>query len=79
LKQFLSEAVMLSALGVVAGIVFGITVATVVATLMGWPRVISLAGVLIAASFGLLMGVVFGYLPARRAANLDPIRALRHE
>ena len=79
LKQFLSEAVMLSALGVVAGVVFGISVASVVAAAMGWPRVISLAGVLIAASFGLLMGVVFGYLPARSAANLDPIHALRHE
>jgi putative ABC transport system permease protein len=79
LNQFLSEAAMLSVLGVLAGVLFGIVVASLVAHWMGWPRVISPTGILVAVGFGMTVGMAFGYLPARRAANLDPIHALRHE
>jgi putative ABC transport system permease protein len=46
---------------------------------MGWTRVISPEGAILSASFGIAVGVVFGLLPARRAAQLDPVEALRHE
>jgi putative ABC transport system permease protein len=79
LAQFLGEAAALSLLGVVLGVGAGIAVASGVASWMAWPRVISPAGVTLAALFGLAVGIAFGYLPAHRAARLDPIDALRHE
>jgi putative ABC transport system permease protein len=79
LLQFLVEALILTAFGTLAGVVLGVSAAAIVAASMGWPRVISLSGVALSASFGVAVGVAFGYLPAHRAATLDPIRALRHE
>jgi len=79
LFQFLSEALVLSLIGAAAGVALGLSVATVVANFMGWTRVISPEGALLSAAFGITVGVVFGFLPARRAAELDPVEALRHE
>jgi putative ABC transport system permease protein len=79
LLQFLSEALVLSLIGAAAGVALGLTVAAVVANVMGWTRVISPEGAILSASFGIAVGVVFGLLPARRAAQLDPVEALRHE
>jgi putative ABC transport system permease protein len=79
LRQFLAEAAVLSVGGAVAGVALGVSVATVVAKWMGWPRVISVPGVLGAALFGVAIGMLFGFLPARRASRLDPVEALRHE
>lgn len=79
LMQFLGEAAALSILGVALGILAGVAVASGVASWMAWPRVISPPGVALAALFGLAVGIAFGYLPAHRAARLDPIDALRHE
>jgi putative ABC transport system permease protein len=79
LGQFLSEAGALSLLGVSVGILAGIGVASAVAHWMAWPRIISPVGVALGALFGLSVGVAFGYLPAHRAAKLDPIDALRQE
>jgi putative ABC transport system permease protein len=79
LVQFLSEALVLSLIGAAAGVALGLSVAAVVANFMGWTRVISPQGVILSAAFGIGVGVVFGFLPARRAAELDPVEALRHE
>jgi putative ABC transport system permease protein len=79
LLQFLSEALVLSLLGAGLGVALGLTAAAVVAGFMGWTRVISPEGAILSALFGIAVGVVFGFLPARRAADLDPVEALRHE
>ncbi len=79
LKQFLLEAVVLSSLGGAIGITLGLSAAGLLTLLLGIPFVISPGIVLIAFMFSAAVGVVFGYVPARKAAQLDPIEALRHE
>jgi len=79
LTQFLVEGLILTLLGTLVGVTLGIGVAMLVAENMGWPRVISPSGVGLSAGFGIAVGLLFGYLPARRAALMDPIHALRRE
>jgi putative ABC transport system permease protein len=79
LMQFLVEAVVLSTLGGLVGIMLGLGLAAGLVNLMRVPFSIDPTIVLIAFGFSALVGVVFGYFPARRAAHLDPIEALRHE
>jgi len=79
LRQFLAEAVVLSLAGGVIGILFGIGVSQGLTQVLGWPTLISPMSVLIAFLFAAAVGVFFGYYPARRAAELDPIEALRYE
>ena len=79
LKQFLIEAVALSIMGGLAGIVLGIGCSVIAAGLLNIPFVFDPLIVGVAIVFAAAIGVAFGYLPARRAARLDPIEALRHE
>jgi putative ABC transport system permease protein len=79
LLQFLVEAVTLSLFGGVAGILTGLGAAAAGATFLGLPFVVNPWIVLIAFVFSGAVGVIFGYFPARKAAQLDPIEALRHE
>lgn len=77
--QFLVEAVVLSTLGGLIGIVLAIGVSVWLAALLNLPFVFNVGVVVFAFLFSAAVGIVFGYFPARRAARLDPIEALRHE
>ena len=79
LVQFLIEAMTLSGVGGAVGIALGAAIATLVATLAGWPTVIRAESVMLAAGCSVAIGVFFGFYPARRAADLQPVAALRHE
>jgi putative ABC transport system permease protein len=79
LTQFLIEAVLLSTLGGVMGVLLGIGASQLVAHNLGWPILVSPLSVIIAVTFSASVGVFFGFYPARKAAQLDPIDALRYE
>ena len=79
LTQFLVEAVVLSAFGGVIGVSFALIVSSLGARALGLPWVLDMRIVLLALLFSAGVGVVFGFFPARRAASLNPIDALRHE
>lgn len=79
LAQFLAEAVMLALLGGAAGVAAGIGLSHVLSGLAGWPVLIQWDAVALAVGVSGLTGLFFGYWPARRAARLDPIQALRTE
>ncbi|MFI4949399.1 MAG: ABC transporter permease, partial [Alphaproteobacteria bacterium] len=79
LLQFLTEAVFLSLVGGVAGIVFGVGVSETISLVAGWPTPISPTAILGGFTFSAAVGIFFGYYPARKAARLDPIEALRYE
>jgi putative ABC transport system permease protein len=77
--QFLSEALVLSSLGGLIGIVLGIFGSILVSRALNWPTLVSPISVVVAAVFSVMVGIFFGYYPARKAARLNPIEALRYE
>jgi putative ABC transport system permease protein len=79
LRQFLLEAVSLSAFGGLAGTALGVGISRGLANVMGWPTLITSSSIVLAFAFAAAVGIFFGYYPARKAANLDPIDALRYE
>jgi len=79
LMQFLIEAVVLSSFGGFFGIILGLLAAATGAHVLGMPFVLNLGIVANAVVFSAAVGVIFGFFPARKAARLDPIEALRHE
>jgi putative ABC transport system permease protein len=79
LRQFLAEAITLSILGGVVGIALGVLISNTLTQSLGWPTEITTASIALAFTFAASVGVFFGYYPARKAASLDPIDALRYE
>ena len=79
LGQFLTEAAVLTSLGGILGVIFGIITAKLLSKIMGIPTGLSVPSMIIAVLFSMCIGLIFGFLPARKAANLNPIDALRSE
>jgi putative ABC transport system permease protein len=78
-RQFLVEAVLISLLGGLAGIAFGFGMSRLIAWLAGWSTVTTFGSILLAFVFSVSIGLVFGIYPARKAARLDPVEAIRYE
>jgi putative ABC transport system permease protein len=78
-RQFLSESVVLSLIGGAIGIFFGVGSSLVITKTLGWAVLISPMAIVAAVVFSMAVGIFFGFYPARKAARLDPIEALRFE
>jgi putative ABC transport system permease protein len=78
-QQFLIEAVVLSLIGGAVGIGLGMGASYMITNTLGWPVLVSTKAIVVAALFSAAIGIFFGFYPARKAARLDPIEALRYE
>jgi putative ABC transport system permease protein len=79
LRQFLFEAMLLSILGGIIGVGVGIAVSKIVEVALGWPVLVTTHSIVLSFLFCTVIGVFFGWYPARKASALNPIEALRHE
>lgn len=79
LGQFLTEAVVLTSIGGLVGVIVGVILSKVISVLNGTPTAINPAAAVLAVLFSMAIGIIFGILPSHKAANLNPIDALRHE
>jgi len=78
-SQFLIESIVLSLTGGMVGIVLGVAFSLAIPAFLGWPTLVSMMAIIGSALFSAAVGIFFGYYPARKAASLDPIEALRYE
>ncbi len=79
LFQFLTEAAVLTSLGGIVGVISGIVLANVISRMAGIPIAISVPAIVASVGFSMVIGIVFGLLPSFKAANLNPIEALRRD
>jgi macrolide transport system ATP-binding/permease protein len=79
LAQFLTEALVISSVGGAIGILLGWLISRLVSSLAGWPVAVTMGSIVLAVGFSAMIGVIFGLWPARKAAALNPIDALRYE
>ncbi|MFH1904525.1 MAG: ABC transporter permease [bacterium] len=79
LSQFLIESVVMTFSGGIIGIIFGIGIAALLSFFAGWLTKVSISSVILATTFSVAVGIGFGFWPARQAAKLNPIEALRYE
>jgi putative ABC transport system permease protein len=77
--QFLSEALVLSSMGGLVGIALGVVASAIISHVLHWSTFVSPLSVVVAVAFSAGVGIIFGFYPAQRAAQLDPIEALRYE
>ena len=77
--QFIIEALTLSLIGGIMGIIIGVSTAVILSSVSGWPTVVSILSILLAFSFSGFIGIFFGFYPAYKASLLNPIDALRYE
>jgi len=78
-SQFLIESIVLSLTGGAIGIILGVVLSLVIPAFLGWPTLVSMMAIVGSVLFSAAVGIFFGYYPARKAASLDPIDALRYE
>ena len=79
LEQFLIESVLISFFGGSAGVLLGLGISRLVSNLAGWETIVSAQSIILAFGFSVAIGIFFGFYPANKAANLNPIEALRYE
>ena len=79
LEQFLIESVVISFLGGGVGVILGIAISKMVSNIGGWETIVSTQSILLAFGFSVGIGIFFGFYPANKAANMNPIEALRYE
>jgi putative ABC transport system permease protein len=79
MEQFLIESVLISFIGGGLGILLGIIISRTVSKIGGWDTIVSTQSIILAFGFSVAIGIFFGFYPARKAANLNPIDALRYE